>query len=201
MQLEMKAASPMNQSSLFPISILPDGFVYRSGFLSATDEAELLSHIRELDFAPFDFRGYKALRRVVQYGRSYDFNTRQTSAERPLPEYLLSTRDRAADFAGVAGDSIVQATIAEYSPGAPIGWHRDVPEFEVVIGVSLLGMCRMRLKKSKAEGKILSIDLEPRSIYLLSGEARWAFQHSIPPVKEPRYSITFRTARKNTVER
>jgi alkylated DNA repair dioxygenase AlkB len=187
----------MNQPSLFPISILPDGFVYRPDFLSARDEAELLSHIHELDFAPFDFHGYTALRRVVQYGRSYDFSTRKTHAGRQLPEFLLSARSRAADFAGVASDSIVQATIAEYSPGAPIGWHRDVPEFEVVIGVSLLGMCKMRLKKSNAEEKTLSINLEPRSIYLLSGEARWAFQHSIPPVKELRYSITFRTARKS----
>lgn len=187
----------MIQPSLFPISILPDGFIYRPGFLSVSDEAELLSHIRELEFVPFDFRGYKALRRVVQYGRSYDFSTRKTNAGRPLPEFLISLRNSAAGFAGVASTSIVQATIAEYSQGAPIGWHRDVPEFEAVIGVSLLGTCKMRLRKSNGEGKILSIELEPRSIYLLSGEVRWAFQHSIPPVKELRYSITFRTSRQS----
>jgi len=109
--------------------------------------------------------------------------------------FLHPLRDRAAEFAGISGASIVQATVAEYSPGAPIGWHRDVPQFEIVIGVSLLGSCRMRFKSSKTAGKTSSIELEPRSIYLLSGEARWGVLHSIPPLKELRYSITFRTQR------
>jgi alkylated DNA repair dioxygenase AlkB len=30
---------------------------------------------------------------------------------------------------------------------------------------------------------------------VLAGEARWKWQHSIPPTKEERYSITFRTLR------
>lgn len=189
----------MNQPTLFPIANLPEGFTYMADFLSSGEEANLLAYIRDLDFAPFDFHGYQARRRVVQYGWSYDFETREANAGRPLPDFLLSLRDRAAEFADIPGESIVQATVAEYSPGAPIGWHRDVPQFEIVVGVSLLGSCRMRFKSLKTEGKIVSIELVPRSIYLLAGEARWGVQHSIPPVKELRYSITFRTRRKSTV--
>jgi alkylated DNA repair dioxygenase AlkB len=44
------------------------------------------------------------------------------------------------------------------------------------------------------------VTLERRSAYILSGAARWNFQHSIPAVKELRYSITFRTWRDKTLE-
>ena len=186
----------MNQPSLFPnLVALPEGFAYQSDFLSVEDEANLLSFIRDLDFAPFDFHGYQARRRVVQFGWTYDFGTREANVGRQLPDFLVPIRDSAAEFAGMPGPSIVQATVAEYSPGAPIGWHRDVPQFGIVIGISVLGSCRMRFKSIRPEAKIISIDLEPRSVYVLAGTARWGFQHSIPPVKELRYSITFRTRR------
>jgi alkylated DNA repair dioxygenase AlkB len=186
----------MNQPSLFPNSTLPEGFAYQTDFLSMDDEANLLSFIRGLDFAPFDFHGYQARRRVVQFGWTYDFGIREAKLGAQLPAFLVPFRDRAAEFAGVAGPSIVQATVAEYSSGAPIGWHRDMPQFGIVIGISILGSCRMRFKAFGAETKITSIDLEPRSVYVLAGAARWGFQHSIPPVKELRYSITFRTRMK-----
>jgi alkylated DNA repair dioxygenase AlkB len=53
----------------------------------------------------------------------------------------------------------------------------------------------MRFKPYKAEGKIASVILEPGSIYVLRGAARWKYQHSIVAVEKLRYSITFRTLR------
>ena len=194
--LEMKPRLMMNQPSLFPVSIFPQGFVFKPDFLSGDDESALLSYIQYLDFAPFDFHGYQARRRVVQYGWTYDFGTRQANAGTPLAKFLHPLCNRAAEFADMSPQSIVQATVAEYSPGTPIGWHRDVPQFEIVIGISLLSVCRMRFKSIKTGSKIISIELEPRSLYMLAGEVRWGFQHSIPPVKELRYSITFRTRRR-----
>lgn len=90
------------------------------------------------------------------------------------------------------------AVITEYPPGAPIGWHRDVPQFEIIIGISLASSSRMRFKPYRAEGKIARVILEPRSIYLMRGTARWKFQHSIPPVEKLRYSITFRSLRRKS---
>ena len=104
-------------------------------------------------------------------------------------------RKRAAQFAGVSAAALVEGMVTEYSPGAPIGWHRDAPQFGTIIGISLAGTSRMRFKPYKAEGKPVALTLEPRSIYLMRGPARWKFQHSIPAVKELRYSITFRTLR------
>jgi alkylated DNA repair dioxygenase AlkB len=174
---------------------LPDGFVYAPDFLTTDEEAELLRRFRELPFAPFDFHGYIAKRRIVEYGWEYDFGSRQASATQPIPEFLFPFRDRAAAFAALAPDKIVEAVVTEYPPGAPIGWHRDVPQFETILGISLGSACRMRLKPYKAGGKIVSITLEPRSIYIMRDSARWNWQHSIPAGKELRYSVTFRTLR------
>ena len=42
--------------------------------------------------------------------------------------------------------SFVMALINEYPPGAPIGWHRDAPQYDIVFGVSLLSACRMMFR-------------------------------------------------------
>jgi alkylated DNA repair dioxygenase AlkB len=179
----------------------PEGFVYRPEFLSVPEEAELLATITTLTFGAFEFQGYTAKRRVVEYGWEYDFSSRKAAEANPVPEYLVPLRDRVAQFADVPAQELVEAIVTEYPAGAPIGWHRDVPQFEDVIGVSLRSSCRMRLKPYKGSGKPVSATLEPRSIYLLRGPARWQFQHSIPAVDDLRYSITFRSLRKQAQRR
>jgi len=175
---------------------LPEGFLYRKEFLSAAEETELLRIFSGLDFTAYDYHGYQAKRRVVRYGVSYDINTRERNETiPPIPHYLLGIRSRAAEFASLPVDDLAQAMVSEYSVGTPIGWHRDAPQFGTIIGISLASACRMRLKTSGSPGKILSIRLEPRSIYIMQRQARSAWQHSIPPVDQLRYSITFRTLR------
>ena len=194
------------QNSLFPM--LPDGFVYEPEFLSKEEEGELLRSIQALHFKPFEFHEYTAKRRIVEYGWDYDFQSRRASTGRPLPDFLLPLRGRCAAFIGAPNSMIVEAVITEYPAGAPIGWHRDVPQFETIVGISLLGSCRMHLRSSeqitqqraasgprKKTRDVFSIELEPRSLYVLAGEARWEYQHSIAPLKSLRYSITFRTMR------
>jgi alkylated DNA repair dioxygenase AlkB len=182
---------------------LPEGFLYRENFLSEDEEAELLRIFRGLEFAPYDYHGYIAKRRIVRYGTNYDLNTRAASEEsRPIPEFLLPIRERAAEVASIVPDEMVQAMVSEYSVGTPIGWHRDAPQFGTILGISLGSACRLRLMPYKEAGKIMSLKLEPRSIYVMRGAARSSFVHSIPAVKELRYSITFRTlAKKTLVER
>ncbi len=188
----------MASLELFPISNLPEGFLYQPEFLTTQEEAELVQTIGDLPFAAFDFHGYLAKRRIVEYGMEYDSSTRKVTATHPFPDYLVPFRDRAAQFARVAPDALVEGIVTEYRPGAPIGWHRDAPQFDIVLGISLAGSCRMRFKPYKGEGRVVSLTLEPGSIYMMSGPARWQFQHSIPGVTELRYSITFRTLRGST---
>jgi alkylated DNA repair protein (DNA oxidative demethylase) len=52
----------------------------------------------------------------------------------------------------------------------------------------------MRFQRGKGDARqVAEVTLEPRSAYVLAGAARFAWQHSIPPTKALRYSITFRT--------
>jgi alkylated DNA repair dioxygenase AlkB len=177
------------------ITLLPNGFVYRPDFLSIEEETELLSQFEQLDFRAFDFHGYIAKRRVIEYGFEYDFGARRASAAQAVPLFLGPYKERVAAWAGVGAEELVEAIITEYPEGAPIGWHRDVFKFEIVIGISVGSACRLRFKPYKAKGNIVSLTLEPRSSYVIAGSARWSYQHSIPAVKARRYSITFRTLR------
>ena len=114
-----------------------------------------------------------------------------------LPEELIGLRGRCAQSSAVPPAEIAQTRVRRYPPGAPIAWHRDAPMFGAkVVGVSLLAACRMRFQR-QAGGvrQVYELELPPRSAYVLAGPARTAWQHSIPPVKSLRYSITFRTLR------
>ena len=180
---------------------LPEGFRYQSDFISPHQERSLLSEFEGLEFQLFDFHGYIAKRRIVEYGFEYDFRARKAAASLPIPDFLKRLRDNAAGWSAIEPDEIVQAVITEYTPGSPIGWHRDVPQFETIVGISLNSSCRLRFKPYGSEGNIAAVTLEPRSVYVMRGIARWNFQHSIPAVKALRYSITFRTLRKRAFQK
>jgi alkylated DNA repair dioxygenase AlkB len=132
----------------------------------------------------------------VTFGGSYDFSRQVLHAAEPIPESLHPIRELMAKLMEVPIEALNHALIAEYQPGTPLGWHRDVPEFEVVGGLSLHGHARMRLRPyphRKGDRTALKLDLEPRSAYAMRGAARWKWQHAISPTRELRYSITFRT--------
>ena len=114
----------------------------------------------------------------------------------PIPGFLDFLKIRVATWLGVAPDAIRHALIAEYRAGTALGWHRDVPNFELVCGVSLASATRMRFRPYPSRNQpksVLSLELAPRSAYILRDDARWRWQHSIPATKALRYSITFRT--------
>jgi alkylated DNA repair dioxygenase AlkB len=174
----------------------PEGFAYKPDFLSVTEEADAAGWLATLPFEAFQFRGYEARRRVVSFGWRYDFTRSHLEQADDMPAQLLAIRARAAGFAGLAPEDLQQCLLNEYLPGAPIGWHRDRPIFEKVVGISLLAACSFRLRRRIGTSfERAAIELAPRSAYLLSGEARSAWEHSIPPVKAHRYSITFRNFR------
>ncbi len=158
------------------------------------DEAALLRNIEALSFQPFDFHGFLANRHVAWFGWRYDYAGGQLRDSEPIPPFLLLWRTRVAAFADLSPESLQQVLINKYTPGAGIGWHRDKPMFGDVIGVSLAAPCTLRLRRKQGSSwERASHHVQPRSAYLLRGEARWDWQHSIPPVEAIRYSVTFRT--------
>lgn len=184
-------------SALFDLPpVAPEGFRYRDGFVSPAEEAELATRLAELPFEPFQFRGYEGRRRVVSFGLRYDFSGPGLVAAEPMPDWLLPVRDRAAAFAGLAPEAFRHVLINEYREGAPIGWHRDRPVFEKVVGVSLLSPTVMRFRRRVGDRfERISTPLAARSAYLLDGPARLHWEHSLPEAKAHRYSITFRNLR------
>jgi alkylated DNA repair dioxygenase AlkB len=175
---------------------VPEGFVYRPDFLSRDEEAELAAWLGTLPFAAFQFRGYEGRRRVVSYGWQYDFTRSHLLKADDIPAELLAVRARAATLAGHEPEELQQVLLNEYQPDAPIGWHRDRLIFAEVVGISLLAPCTFRFRRRTPGGfERASVTLEPRSAYLLSGPARTDWEHSIPPVAQHRYSITFRNFR------
>jgi alkylated DNA repair dioxygenase AlkB len=192
----------VKQGELFGIpQRLPPGLVYQPDFISADEEAALLMEIRNLPLQEAKYKEYVAKRRIVSYGGSYDFSSNELMPTGPIPPFLHWLRDRIAEWVGIPPSLFTHALIAEYKTGTQLGWHRDVPDFEIVVGVSLGGPCRMRLRpyppKKGRTAESIPVDLEPRSAYVMRGEARWGWQHSIPPTKTTRYSITFRSLRED----
>jgi alkylated DNA repair dioxygenase AlkB len=173
----------------------PSGLSYRDDLVSADEEAALLERFVELEVTPLVMHGVPSRRLTRAFGVGYDFGTRGTTEVEPIPDYLLGLRDAAAEFAGVDPEGFVEALVSRYPPGASIGWHKDVLAFGgVVVGVSLVSSCVMRFQRTAAGGerRVFEQFLPPRSAYALTGAARWVWQHSIPPVAEERWSVTFR---------
>jgi DNA oxidative demethylase len=127
---------------------------------------------------------------------NYDFGTQKVARAAPIPDWLLPIRERLAAFGGIDPDHLVQALLIRYDPGAGIGWHRDRPIYEHVLGLSLGAPAHMRFRRRRAGGGFepRSVPLPPRAAYQLSGEARLDWEHSISEMDLPRWSITFRSA-------
>lgn len=185
----------LKQGDLFEPEVpLPQGMRYAAELVPADEEQALLTELGTLPFKEFEFHGFLGKRRTVSFGWRYDFNGRGLQEAGDIPSFLLPVRQRAAHFAGLEASSLEHALLIEYAPGAGIGWHRDRPTFDDVIGISLLSPCTFRLRrKAGARWERRSFTAQPRSAYLLRGPSRTEWEHSIPPLETLRYSITFRS--------
>ena len=170
------------------------GLEQRADLIDAEEEGTLIGRLAALDLAPFRFHGWTGKRKTHTFGWRYDFDDASFAPAQPLPGWLQPLRARAAAFAGVEPDEIGHALLARYDPGAGIGWHRDRPVFDKVVGVSLGAPVVLRFRQRTDDGfRRIELPVEPRSAYLLTGEARHEWEHRITPGAELRFSITFRT--------
>ncbi len=195
----------MSQGALFddlpePVpQNLPEGLAYEPEFLARDEEQSLIALIRSLPLAAAKYKDYTARRRVVSFGGSYDYDANKLLPAQPLIEALHPLRARVARWAGIAPEALHHVLVAEYAPGTPLGWHRDVPDHEEVFGVSLGSTAVLRFRPyppvAPRRADVVKLRAAPRSIYAMRGAARWAWQHSVAPVDELRWSITLRTAR------
>jgi alkylated DNA repair dioxygenase AlkB len=184
--------------TLFPeYNALPPGFSYFSDFLSSEEEAVLMKSIKEIQLHTFRFQGFEAKRRVASFGYDYNFNNGRLSKGEPFPVSFQPLLRKVADQVHIDEKDFAELLVTEYPPGSVINWHRDAPPFKIICGISLLEDCLFKLRPNEKEKQgrktILLLPVQRRSMYVMQGESRTAWQHSIAPVKQTRYSITLRT--------
>jgi alkylated DNA repair dioxygenase AlkB len=155
-----------------------------------------MAEFERLPLTPFQFHGYVGNRRTVSFGYGYDYNTETLTKAEPIPDFLMPLRDAAGRFSGIAPEAFVQALVTEYAPGAGIGWHRDRPVYQDIIALSFGAACTLRFRQRDGTSWArYSLDVDPRSAYLMRGPAREEWEHSIPAMNQLRYSVTFRNFR------
>jgi alkylated DNA repair protein (DNA oxidative demethylase) len=158
------------------------------------EEQALTGAIDAAQLSPFRFHGWLGKRLTASYGWRYDFDTGGFGPTDALPDWLLPVHAKAARLSGLEPEALVQALVLRYDPCAGIGWHRDRPVFEHVLGISLGAAAVMQFRRRLPGGfDRMSVLLPPRSIYHLTGEARHQWEHSIAGMAMPRWSITFRS--------
>ncbi|MBB5710800.1 alpha-ketoglutarate-dependent dioxygenase AlkB [Sphingomonas xinjiangensis] len=179
---------------LFESTLPPPWLHYAPDVVDADEALALIHALRHTALTPFRFQGWVGRRLTASFGWRYDFDKGRLGQTVAIPDWLLPLRDRAATFAGVRPDALVQALLIQYDPGAGIGWHKDRPVFEHVVGISLGHAATMRFRRRRPGGfDRRTALLAPRSVYHLSGEIRHDWEHSIVPMEVPRWSITFRS--------
>ncbi|WP_245649290.1 alpha-ketoglutarate-dependent dioxygenase AlkB [Sphingomonas mali] len=170
------------------------GLGTRPDVLTPAGERVLIAAIDSIELTPFRFQQWIGKRLTHSFGWQYDFQSGELGRGDPMPDWLLPIRDRAAVAAGTAPDALVQALLLRYDPGAGIGWHRDRPIYDQVVGISLGAPATMRFRRKQGERwRRVNVPLEPRGLYHLSGEVRHDWEHSIAPIDQTRWSITFRS--------
>ena len=187
----------MSQLALFPDQLAgPKGLRYAPEFVSPETERDLISRIAQLPLHPFQFGAFEGNRRVKSFGFRYDYTAQKMLEAEPIPDWLHAIARSIEGFGELPAGSVRQVLCTDYDVGVGIGWHRDKPHFDKVFGLSLGGPCKFRFRRRIGEKwQRYSFDAAARSVYMMDGESRQIWEHSIPPVALRRYSITFRTMR------
>ena len=182
------------QLALFPQATgLPEGLQYVAEFVSPALQRELIGRGAALPRQPFQFGAFEGKRRVASFGFRYDYTQQRLQAAEPVPPWLCPLIKKVEAYGGPS-TQIAQVLCTEYDVGVGIGWHRDKPHFDRIFGLSLGSPCKFRFRRQVSEKwQRYTLEAAPRSLYMMSGESRRVWEHSIPAVEATRYSITFRT--------
>lgn len=181
-------------SAISGLSYLPD-------FIDADNEAALITTIDQQPWLN-DLK-----RRVQHYGWRYDYKARGITQDLRIgviPDWLAGLCERLS-AEGIFSRTPDQVIINEYQPGQGISAHVDcVPCFgDTIASLSLGSACVMDFTHATT-GEKQSHPLEPRSLVVLSDDARYHWQHAIPARKSDKWrghtiprtrriSLTFRT--------
>jgi alkylated DNA repair dioxygenase AlkB len=182
-------------ADLFGTPLLP-GLGATDAFIDAAQERALIAAIDGAPLTPFRFQQWTGKRLTHSFGWHYDFESGVLRPGDAIPVWLTDVIAAAERFAGLPAGALVQVLVTRYDAGAGIGWHRDRPDFDHVVGISLGAAATMRFRRRDGQRfERRTLPLVPRGAYHLAGAARHDWEHSIAPVAAPRWSITLRSLR------
>ena len=178
------------------------GLEYIENYISEADHYWLLARVNKQQWLG-DLR-----RRVQHYGFKYDYRARKVSRDMrigELPKWLGLPVVYKLEKEGYMPEGIDQVIVNEYLPGQGIASHIDCePCFkDTIVSLSLGSGCVMNFTNASDKAKKIPVWLAPRSIVVLSGEARHKWLHGIASrkwdewdghkyMRERRVSLTFR---------
>ncbi|KAJ9515470.1 hypothetical protein QJQ45_016460 [Haematococcus lacustris] len=142
-------------------------------FVSPGEEIELLNAVAH---GPWQ---HLAKRRVQHFGWEFDYSTRSFARPlAPLPSWAAAVATRVSALPCVS-QPLDQLTVNEYAPGVGLSPHVDTHSAftGAIVSLSLGSDCVMELRKCQDHRPLL---LPRRSLLVLGGEARYAWQHYIP---------------------
>ena len=177
--------------------VFPPGFSYFPDFISEREEDELIKVISQSDLHTFVFQGYEARRKVESFGYDWNFANRSLSKGKEIPIVFLPLIEKVSNHLAISPVDFAELLLTEYPARSVINWHRDAPPFDLIAGISLLSDCIFRFrpqdKLKQKRANLISFTVKRRSLYVMHGDSRFNWQHSISPVTKKRYSITLRT--------
>jgi alkylated DNA repair protein (DNA oxidative demethylase) len=171
----------------------PEGFDYIPDFLSPEKQVDLLHELRPLPYEQDEFRKKLMKRLWAQFGYNYVSTGQKLTPAPPIPPFLQRVIEKARPYYPPEVE-FDQCIVTLYPENAGIGWHTDSKRFsDWILGVSLASPGRLQFRPNKTENACFEVTVVPGSLYVMHGVARWDYQHRLVPVKQERYSLTFRS--------
>lgn len=173
------------------------GLIYKE---SAITQEELLDFLKLQTLVPVS--RFPNSRMVIHYGYNYSYTNKALKPldrAEPIPPLFLKLLEHKEIKKRIANpkEYFNQCIVNRYIKNEVIGAHTDHQKFfgEYIVCFTINNGCTMRFKHN---GETVDVKVEPESMYIMFGDARWKWTHEIPKISanffgdKPRYSITFR---------
>ncbi len=148
----------------------------------------------------------KTSRKVVHYGYKYNYKTKKTNEPAPeMPDTIKNLREIIRrNIVDELGDrKLDQCIVNAYEPGPGINAHYDHLDYDDYICCFTFGSGATMTFTHLETRKVVDVYINPNSLYVMSGDARYKWSHELAQRKSDvvggtrvprgrRVSITFR---------
>jgi 2OG-Fe(II) oxygenase superfamily len=176
----------------------PEGFTCIPNFLSRTEQVSILHELPSLSYMHNVLLGKTSKRGYCQFGYAYNFTSHEIEFAPPIPDFLQTVIQKARPYCPT-NTMFNQCEVTHYPSCIGAYWHTENPLFnDYILGVFIASEALLQFRPKYVEPKYVKklsfeVTVPPGSLYMLQGVLRWHYEHQVIPVKEERYSLTFRS--------